>query len=203
MRRLASFLVASILVAVPSCDRTGLLTLATGAGGTMAMGGAAGTGRATSASGGITGNGGTRATGGVTGPDGTADSGAGPDSTSATRVPTNHRPTMTSCPQERGPATSGFGTCNCPKCPCLQDSACTSGMNGRCTSGPVACTMGCSYDECLSDTDCTGNVPCACRSSGSDLMLNFCASQSNCRIDADCGPDGYCSPSLLDLVQNN
>jgi len=133
----------------------------------------------------------------------TIDSGVGTDGMSATRVPSIHRRTMTSCPQERGPGTSGFGTCNCPPCPCLQDSDCTSGTNGRCTSGPVACSIGCTYDECLSDADCTGNMPCACRSSGSDSMRNFCASQSNCRIDADCGPDGYCSPSLLDLVQNN
>ena len=160
--------------------------------------------------GGTTGSGGAMPSGGVTGRGSggstsvLADSGSSPDGKSATRVPTNHRPTMTFCPQGRGPAVSSSSTtCNCSQCPCLQDSDCTSGMNGRCTSGPFACSMGCSYDECLSDADCTGNVPCACRSSGSDSMLNFCATQSKCRIDADCGPDGYCSPSLLDLVQNN
>jgi hypothetical protein len=147
------------------------------------------------------GMGGSRGSGGSTGT--TVDSGPSPDSITATHVPTNHRSTMASCPQGRGPGTSGFGTCNCPECPCLQDNDCESGMNGRCTSGPFACSMGCSYDGCLSDADCTGSVPCACRSSASDSMLNFCATQSNCRIDADCGPSGYCSPSLLDLVQNN
>jgi hypothetical protein len=133
----------------------------------------------------------------------TADSGISPDSGSATRVPTNHRPTMTSCPQGRGPGLSISTTGSCTQTGCLQDSDCTSGINGRCTNGPFACSAGCSYDECLSDADCPGNVPCECRSSGSDPMRNFCATQSYCRIDADCGPDGYCSPSLLSLVQND
>jgi hypothetical protein len=46
MRRLASFLVAFVLVAVPCCGRTGLGTVVTGAGGTMALGGKAATGGA-------------------------------------------------------------------------------------------------------------------------------------------------------------
>jgi hypothetical protein len=58
---------------------------------------------------------------------------------SATRVPTNHRPTMTSCPQGRGAGIS-ISTTGCPQSPCLQDSDCTSGMNGRCLNGPSALT---------------------------------------------------------------
>jgi hypothetical protein len=63
MCRLASLLVASVLVAVPSCERTGLHTLNTGTGGMSALGGVAGTG-------------GVQATGGRTGAGG-AGSGAG------------------------------------------------------------------------------------------------------------------------------
>src|ERR1017187_10424944 len=63
MCRLASLLVASVLVAVPSCERTGLHTLNTGTGGMSALGGVAGTG-------------GGQATGGRTGAGG-AGSGAG------------------------------------------------------------------------------------------------------------------------------
>jgi hypothetical protein len=147
------------------------------------------------------GMGGMREIGGNTGI--TIDSRPGPDGPIALRFPILHRPTATSCPQERGPGTSNFGTCNCPQCPCIQDGDCVGGTNGRCTSGPFACSMGCSYDACFSDADCAGNMPCACRSSDSNSMLNFCANQSNCHIDADCGLDGACSPSLLNLVQNN
>ena len=63
MRRLASFLVASVLVAVPSCERTGLHTPPAGTGGMTALGG-------------VTGPGGVQSTGGHIGAGG-AVSGAG------------------------------------------------------------------------------------------------------------------------------
>jgi len=69
MHRLASFLVASVLVSAPSCGRTGLDTVVVGEGGTLAVGGVTGAGGA-SGSGGYSGNDGV---GGVKG----ADAGSG------------------------------------------------------------------------------------------------------------------------------
>jgi hypothetical protein len=57
MRRLASLLVASVLVAVPSCERSGLHTVAAGTGGMTDLGGATAT-QATSAPGGALSTGG-------------------------------------------------------------------------------------------------------------------------------------------------
>jgi hypothetical protein len=169
-------------------------------------GGVGSGGQGSSQNGGVSGAGAVPGAGGIGGGGGgtstTADSGGSLDNTGAARVPVNHRPTMTSCPPGRGPGISISTTGSCPQEGCLRDGDCTSGLNGRCTSGPFACSAGCSYDECLSDADCSANVPCGCRSSDSDPARNFCATQSNCRIDADCGPDGYCSPSILSLVQN-
>ena len=31
-------------------------------------------------------------------------------------------------------------------------------------------------------------------------MANICYTASNCRVDADCGPGGFCSPSNLDTI---
>jgi len=96
MRSLAAFLVASVLLAVPSCERTGL-HMPAGAGGTMALGGVtatggafaaggvAGTGGSSSESGGVVGNGGTRATGGATSTGGTLGSGGAGGAGGATR----------------------------------------------------------------------------------------------------------------------
>jgi hypothetical protein len=65
MRRLASFLVAFVLVAVPCCGRTGLGTVVTGAGGTMALGGVTATGGVLAAGGAVGTGGSTSASGGA------------------------------------------------------------------------------------------------------------------------------------------
>jgi hypothetical protein len=57
MRRLALFLVASVLISAPSCGRTDLDTMVVGEGGTIAVGGVTGAGGA-SAAGGVVGTGG-------------------------------------------------------------------------------------------------------------------------------------------------
>src|SRR5450432_608433 len=44
---------------------------------------------------------------------------------------------------------------------------------------------------------CANNAPCECRASASDTAANECISVSNCRVDADCGENEYCSPSQL------
>ena len=122
-----------------------------------------------------------------------ASGGSGGDSTT---VPTDHRTEDVACPEERGP-----GSANVVR-DCTQDSDCTEGMNGRCISPNVLGPSGgsfCSYDTCFSDSDCSMNEPCRCRQSAADTAPNYCVAGSNCRIDSDCGPEGFCSPSLLDI----
>jgi hypothetical protein len=77
MRRLGSFLVASVLVAMPCCGRTSLDAIVAGAGGAVGLGGITGTGGvraaggttstggSTASSGGLASSGGIQATGGV------------------------------------------------------------------------------------------------------------------------------------------
>ncbi len=133
-----------------------------------------------------------------------ADGGPGGAAASSTRVPANHQSAGSSCPQQRATvsadastgARQDAGVCG----ECAEDSDCTAGPNGRCENGPLAC-LGCSYDACFVDSDCEGGVPCACRASAANLGPNECLAGSNCRVDADCGPNGYCSPSALTRCQ--
>jgi hypothetical protein len=116
-------------------------------------------------------------------------------------VPANHRAAEgPECPRDRAPgglpaecaADSGVT----PAGNCQQDSDCNAGTNGRCLQ-VRGCYMACSYDECFRDADCSDNVPCQCRDSSSSTGANTCLVNSNCRVDDDCGPGGYCSPSQL------
>jgi hypothetical protein len=79
---------------------------------------------------------------------------------------------------------------------CSGDSSCTAGTNGRCveTGGGVEyCT--CTYDMCSGDSACPADETCACHGSPyTDGDGNTCV-QGNCRVDSDCGANGYCSPS--------
>jgi hypothetical protein len=119
------------------------------------------------------------------------------------RVPLNHRPAGSACPQERAAVSPEASTCTAPKSSlcgtCTKDSDCTAGRNGRCGNiGPVA-YLGCSYDECLGDSNCEGGAPCQCRASSLSGAANTCVTGSNCQVDSDCGPGSYCSPSVLSL----
>jgi hypothetical protein len=111
-------------------------------------------------------------------------------------VPTDHRVEGVACPEERGPGHAPVVR------DCTQDSECTEGLNGRCISPNVLGPLGgsyCTYDNCFSDADCSMNEPCRCRRSAEDSAPNYCVTGSNCRVDSDCGPGGFCSPSLLDI----
>lgn len=110
-------------------------------------------------------------------------------------VPLNHRDAGGSCPQQRSSSRpdGGPGGGRCQK-----DSDC-HGVNGRCGSFAFGGMLACSYDECFSDSDCGGRVPCECRASVSSADPNVCLTGSNCRVDSDCGPGGYCSPSIEGL----
>jgi hypothetical protein len=126
-------------------------------------------------------------------------------SNGAVRIPKNHRPVGSTCPAQRGPSSVSVDGCqnnsavnNGAYVLCTQDADCTTGINGRCFEvGPMACMTDCSYDTCFSDSDCPSNQPCECRQSASDSTANQCETGGNCRIDADCGQGGYCSPSQV------
>ena len=85
----------------------------------------------------------------------------------------------------------------------IQYADCTQGTNGRCLppQGNIAGDF-CSYDECATDAECTGGAVCLCGASlgtvGTDgtptRTGNRCV-KSGCRLDADCGAGGFCSPT--------
>jgi hypothetical protein len=108
------------------------------------------------------------------------------------KVPVIHRPTAPICPSDRPAAGCSV---QFPGALCHLDSDCTAGTNGRCSgNGHDGCN--CTYDTCTSDANCPSGTLCACRNpSRNDQGANVCL-PSNCRVDADCGPGGYCSPSF-------
>jgi hypothetical protein len=121
------------------------------------------------------------------------------------RAPSKHRPAGSACPQERAPETptrasacpADGGTSSSVICDCTMDSDCTKGPNGRCGQWIPPPVLGCSYDECFQDSDCDGGAPCECRPSNASSASNMCIHGGNCTVDSDCGPGGYCSPSVL------
>jgi hypothetical protein len=120
----------------------------------------------------------------------------------AKRTPRKHRAAGSSCPSARGvaqPPMCAPGAGAELPVDCLQDSDCTAGANGRCVRafGPARCGGVCSYDACAGDSDCGGSEPCLCRASSTELAANSCVTGSNCRVDADCGVGGFCSPSVV------
>jgi hypothetical protein len=127
-------------------------------------------------------------------------------------VPDIHRPAEQCCPATRDPGAPdlvpGCGPdASSSRTPCFKDSDCNKGTNGRCMifpnlPGNPSCVSECTYDECFSDVDCPGHVPCDCRAFG--YGTNVCRTGSACSVDSDCGPGGFCSPTLsvVDVVTN-
>lgn len=119
-------------------------------------------------------------------------------------VPAQHRPSGIPCPSARGaiassPACDPASDPSCTMAACVTDADCTAGVNGRCSHlhrGPANIRLFCTYDECASDDACASG-PCQCRPSGESSEANRCENAGNCRVDADCGPGGFCSPSLI------
>ena len=138
-----------------------------------------------------------------------ADARDGGDAT-APRVPRKHRAAGQACPHERGPSTlTADQLAQCTSSPslsqlvdCRGDADCTAGTNGECVlrPAPFACLIDCSYDQCFDDSGCASPAPCSCRASGTSPDANHCLTGSECRVDADCGPGGFCSPSLPDQI---
>ena len=110
----------------------------------------------------------------------------------AGQTPVNHRPSDAQCS-----APSAPGEClNLVIAGCTGDGDCTSGTNGRCITsfGGYAPSCVCTYDTCMQDTDCPHGQTCACHGSAYVISGSTCVA-GNCRVDADCGAGGYCSPS--------
>jgi hypothetical protein len=105
---------------------------------------------------------------------------------------TNFRPAPPPCTAQDGsfPAQND----------CSTNGDCSAGTNGRCLmtpsvpapDAPVNCL--CSYDTCFKDSDCLTTGPCDCLSGTRTTAANRCL-PGNCRVDADCGPGRYCSPT--------
>lgn len=139
---------------------------------------------------------------------GSASAGAGGGSKGGMgRVPAQHRASGSTCAGGRAPinptpvdpmCSSEDSSVCAALFTCTQDKDCIQGANGRCSGGTIGPRrLSCSYDACQSDGDCANNAPCECRASASDTAANECISTSNCRVDADCGENNYCSPSQL------
>jgi hypothetical protein len=113
-------------------------------------------------------------------------------------VPPEHRPTPPSCaPNTTRPLPDG----GVPSCTTSAD--CVAQGYGSCTAGQ------CVSDACLADGDCQKGYVCACAggveyrralNGAADggacqpYPVNICV-PATCRMDSDCGAEGYCSPS--------
>jgi hypothetical protein len=111
------------------------------------------------------------------------------------RAPCQHRPVDAPCDDARPESEWTEGD---EEDGCTADADCQEGVNGRCRRFRFG--WGCTYDRCGASADCDNVCLCGGRgaSGGSELFNadgNVCVG-GNCRSDADCGPDGYCSPSF-------
>jgi hypothetical protein len=113
--------------------------------------------------------------------------------------PANHRPSPVACSSTRPPGLNtdaGPGFDAGVDTPCTHDSECTAGKNGRCTPSEHNGFATCEYDQCASDQDCPKSEVCECgQAANTGRYPNVCL-PGNCRVDADCGSGGYCSPSF-------
>jgi hypothetical protein len=115
-------------------------------------------------------------------------------------IPDNHRPDDSQCQATAPPGGCDFGS----PTPCNSDSQCAdAGLNGRCVSADVGWGSGpsctCTYDACVHDSDCKTGELCVCHGSAYSPGGNTCL-PGNCRVDADCGAGGFCSPSPPDTT---
>lgn len=204
MRRALAVLVAA--TSVWACVQSGSLiaggdaSTSSDTGGDGSTSSDSGAESSSSSSSGASSSGSSGSSSGVSGGSSGSSSGSG----GPVRVPVNHRPDDTQCSTPRLPGScSGFGGCQ-NDMQCALDAgnadAADAGhpdagyvANGRCNNTPTgSCT--CTYDLCLHDSDCTGG-PCACHGSAYTFPGGNECVPGNCRIDSDCGPGGYCSPS--------
>lgn len=123
----------------------------------------------------------------------TAPAGTTATTTNLMRVPEQHRPEESTCSGTMGPCPTSPGkTFDCSTCVLTASGA---------TCPIVESDAGYAIQgACLTDGDCDlidpGGV-CSCEGmteSQTGYSRNTCVF-GNCRVDADCGTGGYCSPS--------
>jgi hypothetical protein len=140
------------------------------------------------------GSGGVAGSAGSTGSAGAGGPGGGGGATGVAgfggRVPAVHRPTAMTCPMFAAPTSTMCPFAGEDRGDCNSNSDCTQGQDGRCEGTIPFASCQCSYDECFSDGDCPSGEACTCSGtySGNACVL------AGCRVDADCGVGGYCSP---------
>jgi hypothetical protein len=120
--------------------------------------------------------------------------GSGAADTSS-RVPAMHRATAACLPILVDPDAPCFSIDGGTEGGCTKNSNCTNGLNPRCEVFLPRGFCICQYDTCRSDSDCHafGGVDAGACACNSNSLTDNCVG-GNCRVDADCGPDGYCSP---------
>ena len=102
--------------------------------------------------------------------------------------PDQHRASASPCASTRPPGETNQREGG----DCKSDADCKAGKNGRCMAlggGRMAPQNRCTYDACFTDNECGPKQTCNCEHQG-----NYCL-PGNCRVDADCGNGGFCSPS--------
>jgi hypothetical protein len=194
----------SIVVATAAV--AALATVFACGGATSSLGTDGGTGKDGSASSSGSGSSGSGSSGSASGSGGASSSGVSSSSggsssgttsssgSSSGEVPLNHRTSDAECQTVPPPGQCPIN--GDPNLACTDDAECSDGTNGRCvTSGGPVEECECTYDACFHDTACNTGELCACH--GSPYTGNFgnACVQANCRVDSDCGPGGYCSPS--------
>jgi hypothetical protein len=115
-------------------------------------------------------------------------------------VASSHRAVAVACEKARGPGNPGKSEGGM----CKADADCTKGKNGRCQlRGARYRQNECTYDECFSDADCDGGKGvCGCEHDATNQGAGHYCSPGNCRVDADCGKGGFCSPSMPNCSLN-
>jgi hypothetical protein len=81
--------------------------------------------------------------------------------------------------------------------PCTSDADCQG--DGAFSDAPHCLDNQCSWDECLVDSECPSGTICVCAADtggGNGIHTNECVSAA-CRLDSDCGPNQFCSPSRV------
>jgi hypothetical protein len=119
-----------------------------------------------------------------TGTTGSSTSSSGQPITCPPPEPKNHRTAEMAC----GPSM--------PAKTCATDADCSSPAPqpaGKCVAGT------CSWNQCTQDGDCTGNDVCVCQNQSfgwAHMSLGSVCVPANCHTDSDCGPGGFCSPTV-------
>jgi len=81
---------------------------------------------------------------------------------------------------------------------CSKDADCAD-AGATIRGAALACFHGqCSYDQCATDQDCPSGDVCNCKGNpfGWAVSAGNSCLPANCRSDGDCGPGGWCAPTV-------